>query len=73
MKNEDSLIDKLLKMDHPMVHKFKKLKQEAFKSPTTDEAEKFNEAEKFLIDWKKNNPEEAEELRKFLWNFGVEE
>lgn len=67
MKNEDSLIDKLLKLDHPMVHKYKKLKQEAFKSPTTDEAEKF------LIDWKKNNPEEAEEMRKFLWNFGVEE
>ena len=68
MKNEDSLIDKLLKLDHPMVHKFKKLKQEAFKSPNT-----FDEAEKFLIDWKKNNPEEAEEMRKFLWNFGVEE
>ena len=67
MKNEDSLIDKLLKLDHPMVHKYKKLKQEAFKSPTTDEAVKF------LIDWKKNNPEEAEEMRKFLWNFGVEE
>ena len=66
MKNEDSVIDQFFKLDHPLVHKFKELQKEAFKLSTTDEAEKF------LADWKKNNPEEAEELREFLWNFGVE-
>ena len=67
MKNEfDSVVDQLLKLDHPLVHKIKKLKEEAFKLPTT------NDAEKFIADWKKNNPDEAEEMRNFLWNFGVE-
>jgi len=67
MKNEDSLIDRFLKLDHPMVDKFKELREAANKAPNTDAACKF------LSDWKKNNPEEAEEMRVFLWNFGVEE
>ena len=68
MKNDtDDLIDKFFKLDHPLVHKFKQLEEEAFKLPTTDDAGKF------LADWKKNNPEEAEEMREFLRNFGVEE
>jgi hypothetical protein len=67
MTNEESVIDKFFKLDHPLVHKFKELHKEAFKLPNLDESEKF------LADWKKNNPEEAEEMRKFLWNFGVEE
>jgi hypothetical protein len=66
-KVTDDLVDKFFKLDHPLVHKFKQLKEEAFKLPTTDDAEKF------LADWKKNNPEEAEEMRVFLSNFGVEE
>lgn len=68
MKNDfDSVIDQFFKLNHPLVHKFRALKEEAFKLPTTDDAEKF------LADWKKNNPEEAAEMREFLHNFGVEE
>ena len=66
MKNEDSIIYQFFKLDHPLVHKFKQLEEEAFKLPTT------NDAEKFIADWKKNNPEEAEAMREFLHNFGVE-
>ena len=67
MTNEsDSVIDQFFKLDHPLVHKFKQLEEEAFKLPTT------NDAEKFIADWKKNNPKEAEEMRVFLHNFGVE-
>lgn len=67
MTNEsDSVIDQFFKLDHPLVDKFKQLEEEAFKLPTT------NDAEKFLADWKKNNPEEAAEMREFLRNFGVE-
>ena len=66
MKNEfDSVVDQLFKLDHPLVHKVKELREAAFKLPTT------NDAERFLADWKKNNPKEAEEIREFLWNFGV--
>ena len=62
MKNA-SIIDQLMKLDHPVVHKFKELREAAKKAPNTDAACKF------LADWKKNNPEEAEEMRVFLGNF----
>lgn len=63
MKNEGNLIDKFFKLDHPLVDKFKELREAANKAPNTDAAHKF------LSDWKKNNPEEAEEMRVFLSNF----
>ena len=66
MKNEDSVVDQFFKLDHPVVHKVKELCEAVDNAPNTDAACKF------LADWKKNNPEEAEEIREFLHNFGVE-
>ena len=68
MTNEsDSVVDQFFKLDHPLVDKVKELCEAVDKAPNTDAACKF------LADWKKNNPEEAKEIREFLWNFGVEE
>lgn len=62
-----SVSDALRKSNHPLAQKFRDLEKEAFKTPNSDTAIKYIE------DWKKNNPEEAVEIREFLWNFGVEE
>jgi len=62
-----SVSDALRASTHPLAQKFRDLEKEAFDTPNTDTAIKY------LSDWKKNNPEEAIELRDFLRNFGVEE
>jgi hypothetical protein len=64
MKDDfDRMIDQFLKLDHPMVDKFKELKKGVSESLTVDESAEF------LANWKKNNPEEAAAMREFLCNF----
>ncbi len=66
MKTNDELFDMVTKLDHPMASKLKELRTEAFKLPTTDDAEKF------LTEWKKNNPEEATAMREFIMGIEIE-
>lgn len=66
MKKNDELFDMVTKLDHPMARKLKELRTEAFKLPTT------NDAEKFLTEWKKNNPEEATAMREFITSIEIE-
>ena len=66
MKTNDELFDMVTKLDHPMARKLKELRTEAFKLPTT------NDAEKYLIDWKKNNPKEAAAMREFITSIEIE-
>jgi hypothetical protein len=66
MNKTDELFDAVTKLDHPMARKLKELHTEAFKLPTT------NDAEKFLLEWKKNNPEEATAMREFITGIEIE-
>jgi hypothetical protein len=66
MNKTDELFDAVTKLDHPMARKLKELRIEAFKLPTTDDAEKF------LTEWKKNNPEEARAMREFIMGIEIE-
>ena len=66
MNKHDELFDAVTKLDHPMARKMKELHTEAFKLPTTDDAEKF------LTEWKKNNPEEATAMREFIMGIEIE-
>ena len=66
MKTNDELFDMVTKMDHPMARKLKELHAEAFKLPTT------SDAEKFLSEWKKNNPEEAAVMSDFIIGIEIE-
>ena len=61
MKTNDELFDAVTKLDHPMARKLKELHAEAFALPTTDDAEKF------ILEWKKNNPEEARAMHEFIF------
>jgi len=64
MSKGSELFDAVTKLDHPLARKLKELHAEAFALPTTDDAEKF------LTEWKKNNPEEARAMHEFI--FGIE-
>jgi hypothetical protein len=66
MKTNDELFDPVTKLDHPMARKLKELRTEAFKLPTT------SDAEKYLSEWKKNNPEEATAMREFIMGIEIE-
>jgi hypothetical protein len=61
MSKGSELFDAVTKLDHPLARKLKELHAEAFALPTTDDAEKF------LTEWKKNNPEEARAMHKFIF------
>jgi hypothetical protein len=66
MSKGSELFDAVTKLDHPMARKMKELHAEAFKLPTT------YDADKFLLEWKKNNPEEATAMREFLFGIKIE-
>ena len=61
MSKGSELFDTLASQDHPLARKLKELHAEAFALPTTDDAEKF------LTEWKKNNPEEARAMHEFIF------
>ncbi len=67
MSKGSELFDAVTKLDHPMASKLKELHAEAFALPTTDDAEKF------LAEWKKNNPEEARAMREFIFGIEIED
>jgi len=66
MSKGSELFDKVTSLDHPMARKLKELHAEAFALPTTDDAEKF------LTEWKKNNPEQATAMREFIMEIEIE-
>jgi hypothetical protein len=67
MSKGSDLFDAVTKLDHPMASKLKELHAEAFKLPT------INDADKFLIEWIKNNPEEARAMREFIFGIEIED
>ena len=66
MNEHDNLFDSVVKLDHPMARKLKELHTEAFKLPTTDDADKF------VVEWQKNNPDQAKEMREFIASIEIE-
>ena len=66
MNEHNNLFDSVVKLDHPMARKLKELKAEAFKLPTT------SDADKFVVEWQKNNPEQAKEMREFISSVEIE-
>jgi len=66
MNEHNNLFDSVVKLDHPMARKLKELHTEAFKLPTT------NDADKFVEEWQKNNPEQAQEMREFIASVEIE-
>lgn len=67
MNKHDDDFDAVTKLDHPMARKLKELRTEAFKNRTT------SDAEKYLADWKRNNPEQAKEMREFIASIEYED
>jgi hypothetical protein len=61
MSKGSDLFDAVTSQDHPLARKLKELHAEAFALPTTDDAEKF------ILEWKKNNPEEARAMHEFIF------
>lgn len=66
MMDYNNLVNSIMKLDHPMARKLRELHTDAFKLPTT------NDAENFLAEWRNNNPEQAKELNEFIASIEIE-
>ena len=63
----DSMLDALMGMDHPLARKFRELNIDLQTNKNTRTDDKVRErAIQNILDWRKENPEEAEEMVKFL-------
>jgi|LauGreDrversion4_2_1035121.scaffolds.fasta_scaffold99278_2 hypothetical protein len=65
MKKHDDIFEAITNMDHPMSRKLKELSKETFGLSA-------NDTEKFLSEWKKNNPEDAKAMYEWITTVEIE-